>query len=137
MNAVDTNILVYAVSADELVKGPRALQLLDELTSTDTLLLWQVACEFGSVMTKLSRLGRAPADVGPVVAAARSRFPLVMPSPAVLDECLQLCSELSLSYWDAMLIAACREAGVDRLYSEDLPGRAVSGLMIEDPFAGA
>lgn len=26
------------------------------------------------------------------------------------------------SYWDAMIIAACLEAGVTRLYSEDLPG---------------
>jgi predicted nucleic acid-binding protein len=35
-----------------------------------------------------------------------------------------------------MLIAACREAGVDRLYSEDLPGREVSGLVVENPFVG-
>ena len=136
MNAVDTNVLIYAVSSDEQVKGPVALQLLDGLSATDTLLLWQVVCELGSVLAKLKRLGRAPADIGSIVAAVRSRFPLVMPSPAVLDECLRLHHELSFSYWDAMLIAACREAGVDRLYSEDLPGREVSGLVVENPFVG-
>jgi len=39
------------------------------------------------------------------------------------------------SFWDAMIVAACLEFGVTRLYSEDLPGRAVRGpLEIVNPF---
>ena len=40
------------------------------------------------------------------------------------------------SYWDALLVAASMEAGVTRLYSEDLPGRQPPpGLEIVNPFA--
>jgi predicted nucleic acid-binding protein len=35
-----------------------------------------------------------------------------------------------------MIYAACQEAGVTRLYSEDLPGAAIQGLSIVNPFAG-
>jgi predicted nucleic acid-binding protein len=35
-----------------------------------------------------------------------------------------------------MLVSACIEAGVSRLYSEDLPGRTkIEGLDIVNPFA--
>jgi len=33
-----------------------------------------------------------------------------------------------------MIIAACLECGVTRLYSEDLPGRAIRGLEVVNPF---
>jgi predicted nucleic acid-binding protein len=40
------------------------------------------------------------------------------------------------SFWDAMIVAACQDAGVTRLYSEDLPGSAPpEGLEIVNPFA--
>jgi predicted nucleic acid-binding protein len=39
------------------------------------------------------------------------------------------------SFWDAMIVSACLECGVTRLYSEDLPGSAVRGpLEIVNPF---
>jgi predicted nucleic acid-binding protein len=53
MNAVDTNILIYAISADAEEKGRRALDLLDSLSAADTVLPWQVACKCGAVLTKL------------------------------------------------------------------------------------
>lgn len=41
----------------------------------------------------------------------------------------------SLSFWDAMIIAACLDAGVPRLYSEDFDAYAqVDGLQIVNPF---
>lgn len=136
MNAVDTNVLVYAVSADEPVKGPTAMALLDQLTAADTLLLWQVACEFGSVISKLRSRGRAGDDAFETLVALRGRFPLVLPAPGVLDLGLRLHREQGLAYWDAMLLAACVEAGVERLYSEDLPGRpSVQGVTVVNPFA--
>ena len=48
MNAVHTNLFVYAFDADEAVKRPKAEELLDRLAqqSGETVLLWQVAAEF-------------------------------------------------------------------------------------------
>ena len=40
-----------------------------------------------------------------------------------------------VSFWDSMLYAACLDTGVTRLYSEDVPGSAIPGLEIVNPFA--
>lgn len=135
MNAVDTNILVYAVSADEAIKGPIAMDLLDRLSATDTVLLWQVACEFSAVLARLRVQGRAGQDAFEAVTACRSRFPLVMPSPAVLDLGLQIHCNQGLSYWDAMLLAACVDAEINRLYTEDIQSQPrIRGVEIVNPF---
>ncbi len=54
MNAVDTNVFVYAFDADEAVKRPRAMELLEGLAqrSEETFLLWQVAGEFLNCLRK-------------------------------------------------------------------------------------
>jgi predicted nucleic acid-binding protein len=45
MNAVDTNVYVYALDADEAAKQAKAIELFDRLTlqRADTVLIWQVA----------------------------------------------------------------------------------------------
>jgi predicted nucleic acid-binding protein len=43
--------------------------------------------------------------------------------------------QYSLSFWDAILIAAAMEEGVTTLYSEDCPGiSGLPGLKIVNPF---
>ena len=60
MNAVDTNILVYYVDADEPAKRPKAIELLARLgkAQVETLLLWQVAAEFLSCLRRWENKGR-------------------------------------------------------------------------------
>lgn len=49
---------------------------------------------------------------------------------------MQLYSRYSLSHWDSLLVAACQEAGVTSLYSEDMQhGANYDGVMIINPFA--
>ena len=45
MNAVNTNVYVYALDADEAAKQAKALELFDRLTlhRAETILIWQVA----------------------------------------------------------------------------------------------
>ena len=44
-------------------------------------------------------------------------------------------SRFSLSHWDSMLLAACKEAGVTTLFSEDMDsGTDYDGLTIVNPF---
>jgi len=39
------------------------------------------------------------------------------------------------SFWDALLVAACLDAGVATLYSEDFdPGSRIDSLQIVNPF---
>jgi predicted nucleic acid-binding protein len=59
----------------------------------------------------------------------------LLPSWGTLDRAEILVSNYSLSFWDAMIIAACLEAGVTRLYSEDFDAYVhVDGLQIVNPF---
>jgi predicted nucleic acid-binding protein len=60
---------------------------------------------------------------------------LIIPSPNVLEHAKLLHQNQGLSFWDAMIIGACIDCGVQTLYSEDLPGRAVEAkLQIVNPF---
>jgi predicted nucleic acid-binding protein len=135
MNAVDTNVFVYALSADEPAKKARALDLLRRLSIDDTVLLWQVAAELGAVLTRMARRGRATQEALDGLHTIWTRFHLVLPNASVLTLGLQLHRTRQISYWDAMLIAACVQAGVDRLYTEDLQSQPdVEGVSVVNPF---
>lgn len=55
----------------------------------------------------------------------------------VLAKAQALHSGQRWSFWDAMIVAACQEAGITRFYSEDLPGSPATGVEIVSPFASA
>ena len=67
-----------------------------------------------------------------------TQWTTALPSWKVLDRAMSLLRRYSLAYWDAMLIAACLEAGVEILYSENFSGyREIDGLKIVNPFVAA
>jgi predicted nucleic acid-binding protein len=55
MNAVDTNVLIYAHDSRDPVKQEKAVALIGSLT--DGVLLWQVACEYIAASRKLVAYG--------------------------------------------------------------------------------
>jgi predicted nucleic acid-binding protein len=47
----------------------------------------------------------------------------------------RLLSRYQLSFWDAMVVAACLEGGVTHLYTEDMGGNPdIEGVEIVNPF---
>lgn len=139
MNAVDTNVFIYALDADEPLKQAKAQDLIDKLRhETDsTVLVWQVAGELPSNLRKRESAGRiSAAQVDMHFRALCAVFPLALPNAHVLQAYFDLHSRFSLSHWDAMLLAACKEAGVSTLYSEDMDaGTDFDGLVVVNPFA--
>ena len=138
MNAVDTNVLVYAIDSSEPTKQAQAIDLLNELIPSSTsLLLWQVAGEYLSCLRRFAAAGRFPhSDIEADMLDLLSMFPLVLPTEGVIPRSLSLTSRYSLSHWDSMLIAACIEAGIDTLYSEDLDaGMTYDSVSIINPFS--
>ena len=139
MNAVDTNVLVYAFDSDEPVKRAKAHQLLDRLTQrpVETALLWQVATELLNCLRRWESAGRMSAeDVGTNFQDVVDLFALRLPSVASFSISFDLRSRYSLSHWDSMLLAACKEAGIDLLFTEDLAaGADYDGVRIVNPFA--
>ena len=134
MVAFDTNILLYA--ADTRDPPKRAIAIDTVRTSQEAVLLWQVACEFIAASRKLLKHGLTTQEAWDQLSYYCARFQLVTPSASVLERARVLHLEQQWSFWDAMMVSACLDAGVTRLYSEDLPGRAApDGLEIINPFA--
>ena len=104
--------------------------------TADGILPWQVACEFIAASRKLGEQGFMAAQAWQRLAEFLALFPLIMPTPAVLERARALHLQQQWAFWDAMLVSACMEGGVTRLYSEDLPGRTkIESLEIVSPFA--
>jgi predicted nucleic acid-binding protein len=134
MIALDTNILIYCCDKRDLRRQQTALELV--AATTDAVLPWQVACEFIAATRKLADQGFTPAHAWQRLAEFLALFPLIQPTSAVLERARKLHLHQSWAFWDAMLVGACLESGVSRLYSEDLPGRTrIDGLDIVNPFA--
>ncbi len=139
MNAVDTNVLVYSLDDYEPVKQAKAKALLAGLVGAQpgTLLPWQVAGELLNVLGNWEAKGRVSrAQVEASFRAVLAMFPLAVPGPQLFARYFNLRSRFSLSHWDSMLLAACKEAGATTLFSEDLAaGTNYDGLTVVNPFA--
>ncbi len=62
-------------------------------------------------------------------------LPLVVPSPRVFQIAQPLHQDQGVSFWDALILAACLDCGVQTLYSEDVPSANLgTGLRIVNPF---
>ncbi len=139
MTAVDTNVYVYSLDVDEPVKKAKACELLArlQLVAGETVLLWQTAGEFLRYLRTREAKGRlTSAQVEEHFQHVVKLFPLVTPTAQLLPRYFDLFERFSLSHWDCMLLAACKEAGVTTLYSEDMDaGTDYDGLRIVNPFA--
>ena len=138
MNAVDTNVLVYLVDADEPAKQSQARELMDRLVvdESDTVLLWQAAVEFLACLRRWESRGKiSPIQLTRYWRQVESMLPIIAPTPQVIDCALGLCSRHSLSHWDSLLLAACIDAGACTLYSEDLSdGMTYDSVTVRNPF---
>jgi predicted nucleic acid-binding protein len=138
MNAIDTNIFAYLFDSSAPAKKALAQKLLEGLILRphETVMLWQVASEFLACLRKVERKGLlGPEQLKVSFREVLQLFPLKFPSLGGLERALALYELYSLSHWDSLLIAACQESGVTRLYTEDMQhGANYSGVNIFNPF---
>jgi len=138
MNGIDTNVLVYAFDSSEPVKQAKAQSLIDDcVANSSATIVWQVVGEFLSCLRRWQGQKRiSEADVESHLADLLSTFPIALPSLNVVRQSFDLSRRHSLSHWDSMLLAACIEAGIDTLYSEDLSnGVTYDSVRVVNPFA--
>lgn len=109
MNAVDTNVLVYACDERDPAKQELALRLID--TTPSCIMLWQVACEFSAASRKLAPLGFTAEQAWARLDEFAELLPLVPPTPAALRVAKELHVDRQVSFWDAVLIAGCIDPG--------------------------
>jgi predicted nucleic acid-binding protein len=85
---------------------------------------------------KLAPFGLNPQQAFNDLKRLRSVWTPVEPTWAVLDTAETLMTTGNLSFWDAMIVAACIENGVQTLYSEDFDSSTtrLTGVTIVNPF---
>ena len=133
---VDTNVLLYARDASEPVKQTRARAWLDHLwANRDGRLSQQVLHEYYTTVTRKLKPGldrhAAQAEIRDLMAWQ----PVVLDG-LVLEDAWSLEARFSLSFWDALIVAAARTAGCTHLLTEDLQhDQDLDGVRVVDPFA--
>jgi predicted nucleic acid-binding protein len=132
MNAVNTNILIYVNDPRNPDKQAVAASLIPSLT--EGILLWQVACEYLAASRKLESLGYDRAQAYQYIRDLQQVWYTALPTWTVIDRAENLISRFSLSHWDSMIVAACLEVNVQRLYTEDFGYSSIDGLEIINPF---
>jgi predicted nucleic acid-binding protein len=130
---IDTNVLVYADSADAGDKQTRASALIAQyLRDGNGVISTQVLHEF--VNAAIRKLG-LPLDLVRARVRLFSRFETVNASPAAVLDALDLHALHGLSVWDALILQAARQSGCVQLLTEDLQaGAVIGGVRIVNPF---
>lgn len=131
----DTNVLVYLFDEDSPRKQARAKELFAKHADDGPIVLSpQVLQEFYVTVTRKLARPLSPEDALSAVSDL-SHFPVVAVDGATVLEAVRLHQSERLSFWDALIVEAAREADCSTLFSEDLQGgRRFGNLRIENPF---
>lgn len=124
----DTNVLLYAVSADHR-KADRA----EELILQGGTISIQNVNEYVHVARR--KFGLSWERLNSHLRGLRAAFDVVPVTVAIHERGLQIAQRYGLSTYDAMIVAAALEAGCDTLWSEDMQdGQMIGTLTIRNPF---
>lgn len=132
--SLDSNVLVYAVDRDAGPRHGRAIELMERALYLDCVLTLQSLCEFFHAVT---RKGKASLEEAwAQVQDWQILFPVASAKPSTLARAVAAVQSRRLTFWDAMLWAAAKEAGVTLLLSEDFQdGQVLDGVRFANPFA--
>jgi len=132
---VDTNVLVYALAADDPGRSPIAQDLLRRLMLNRSLhTSTQVLQE---LYVTLTRKGKSPmppeSALGYIDQLAA--WPVAVTDFKSVRRAIELSIGSMLSFWDALIVVAAERSGARILYSEDLQaGQELLGVRIVNPF---
>lgn len=137
MRFVDTNVLLYAVSAlsEDANKRLKALELLN---TNDLALSVQVLQEFYHQATRSTRRGAITHEHALRLIESLNRFPVQAVTLDVFHTAVAISQRFEIAYWDGAILAAARALGCDEVYSEDLSAEQdYNGLRVINPFTEA
>ena len=133
---VDTNLFVYAHDASAGPKREAARDLIAGLWGERSgCLSVQVLQE---LFVNLTRKVPKPLPARDVAALVEdlSAWTIHSPGPRDVLSAIELHERMSVSFWDAMILASARSLGCRILYSEDLgAGQSYDGVRVVNPFA--
>ena len=130
---LDTNILYYAMDRDAGERHKMAVEIVDQAIVFDCVLILQSLCEFYAAVTGKGKMPaqEAEAQINDWIELC----PVVSATSKSLTRAIKAVNEHTLSFWDALLWAVAREAGVTMLISEDFQhDRVLGGIRFCNPF---
>jgi len=138
MFLIDTNILVYAVSAADKTKRDRARAVLSDLMlRSEAALALQSCAEF---LAAAALKPGSPLSLQDALRQLRSwerHMILLFPSFETVELAAGGVSRHKLSFWDAMIWAVALQHEIPVILTEDGPvGSRLRGVRLIDPFQG-
>lgn len=132
---LDTNVLVYQYDSRDPAKRLRADEVLRGFSPAQTVISAQVLGEFYWTVTRKLPEPLPAADAASAVERMAASTVVPVTAPLVADA-ITIGERWQLAYWDALILAAARAGGCDRVLTEDMGhGAEVAGVRIENPFA--
>ncbi len=132
---VDTNILVYALAADDPHRSSIAQRLIAELLEKNTFRTsTQVFQELFVTLTRKIKTPMKPAEVIRYVDQLAA-WPVTVLDYQAVRSGMDLAGQAKLSLWDALVVVAAARSGATQIITEDLQdGQVLLGLRIRNPF---
>jgi predicted nucleic acid-binding protein len=129
----DTNVLIYADDKAAPAKQRRAVDLIVEHRRARTgVVSMQVLQEYFVTITRKLRVDAAIARRKVELLA---EFDVATPEVSDILAAIDLHRLHGLSFWDALILRAAKQAGCTVVFSEDMQHtRALDGLQIVNPF---
>jgi len=136
MISFDTNIAVYLWQADVPEKSRLAHALIGHLAQdSQCKIALQVVGELQNVLRR--KLKQPPWEAAQNARNLLMGFDTFQANETNALEALTLMGAGRLSYWDALIILAARDAGCTTFFTEDMnDGQVYGTLKIVNPFAG-
>jgi predicted nucleic acid-binding protein len=133
---LDTNVFVYSFDASAPAKGRRATDLIRRAVATGKgIVSYQVVQEFFNVALRRFAQPMTVAEAEQYLTTVFRPLLAIHSSQAVYIEALRLCERYSLSWYDALIVAAAIEGESTLLLSEDLQhGQRFGDLRVQNPF---
>ncbi len=133
---LDTNVFVYALSKSVPSKQVIASRLVKEaIESGKGIISFQVVQEFFNVAFRRFAPPMTPAEAEQYLSVTFRPLLAVHSSPSLYGEALQFFGKHSVSWYDALIVAAAIEGQCGILYSEDFRhGQRFNSLRVQNPF---
>jgi predicted nucleic acid-binding protein len=133
---LDTNVFVYSFDASAPAKARRATDLIRRAVATGKgIVSYQVVQEFFNVALRRFAQPMTVAEAEQYLTTVFRPLLAIHSSQAVYIEALRLCERYSLSWYDALIVAAAIEGESTLLLSEDLQhGQRFGDLRVQNPF---
>lgn len=133
---LDANVLFYSMDSAATGRQEVAARVIDQAAQHhDCIIPFQALTEFFAATVRKGKL--ASEEAAQQIRDWQILFPTAYPRTGILPKALDVLQRHQLSFWDSLIWAVARDAGVTVLLTEDhQDGRELGGVVFRNPFSG-